>query len=56
MILTTVVAIFLLDWRLALLSLAVVPVMIVPLTPVGRAMFAVRKRTREQRDVIESLL
>src|SRR5579863_2486063 len=56
MILTTLVAIFLLDWRLALLSLAVVPVMILPLSPVGRAMFAVRKRTREQRDVIESLL
>ena len=56
MILTTLVAIFLLDWRLALLSLAVVPFMIVPLSPVGRAMFAVRKRTREQRDVIESLL
>ena len=56
MILTTVVAIFVLDWRLALLSLVVVPIMIVPLAPVGRAMFAVRKRTREQRDVIESLL
>jgi ATP-binding cassette subfamily B protein len=56
MILTTLVAIFLLDWRLALLSLAVVPIMIVPLSPVGRAMFAIRKRTREQRDVIESLL
>jgi len=56
MILTTLVAIFLLDWRLALLSLAVVPLMILPLSPVGRAMFAVRKRTREQRDVIESLL
>ena len=30
--------------------------MILPLSPVGRAMFSVRKRTREQRDVIESLL
>jgi ATP-binding cassette, subfamily B, bacterial len=56
MILTTVVAIFVLDWRLALLSLAVVPAMVLPLSPVGRTMFAVRKRTREQRDVIESLL
>ena len=56
MILTTVVAIFILDWRLALLSLIVVPIMIVPLSPVGRVMFNVRKRTREQRDVIESLL
>jgi ATP-binding cassette subfamily B protein len=56
MILTTLIAIFLLNWRLALLSLIVVPIMILPLSPVGRAMFSVRKRTREQRDVIESLL
>ncbi len=56
MIATTLVAIFLLDWRLALLSLVVVPIMIVPLAPVGRTMFAVRKKTREQRDVIEGLL
>lgn len=56
MILTTIVAIFILDWRLSLLALIVVPIMIVPLSPVGKAMFAVRKRTREQRDVIESLL
>ena len=56
MIATTLVAIFLLDWRLALLSLVVVPIMIVPLSPVGRSMFAVRKQTREQRDVIEGLL
>jgi ATP-binding cassette, subfamily B, bacterial len=56
MIATTIVAIFILDWRLALLSLIVIPIMIVPLAPVGRAMYAVRKRTREQRDIIESLL
>jgi ATP-binding cassette subfamily B protein len=56
MIVTTLVAIFLLNWRLALLSLIVIPIMILPLSPVGRAMFSVRKRTREQRDVIESLL
>ncbi len=55
-ILTTVLAIFLLDWRLALLSLAVVPIMVIPLAPVGRAMYRIRKRTREQRDKIESLL
>ncbi len=53
---TTVIAIFLLDWRLALLSMAVVPLMVVPLAPVGRAMYRIRKRTREQRDRIESLL
>ncbi|PZR63082.1 MAG: ABC transporter [Candidatus Eremiobacter antarcticus] len=53
---TTIIAIFLLDWRLALLSMAVVPLMVIPLAPVGRKMYAIRKRTREQRDVIESLL
>jgi len=55
-ILTTMVAIFWLDWRLALLSLAVVPLMVFPLRPVGRAMYEVRKRTRQQRDHIESLM
>ncbi|HVA38613.1 MAG TPA: ABC transporter ATP-binding protein [Candidatus Dormibacteraeota bacterium] len=55
-ILTTLVAIFWLDWRLALLSLVVVPVMIIPLRPVGRAMYEIRKRTREQRDRIEGLM
>jgi ATP-binding cassette, subfamily B, bacterial len=56
MIVTTLVAIFLLDWRLALLSLVVVPVMVIPLGPVGRTMYNVRKKTREQRDHIESLI
>jgi ATP-binding cassette subfamily B protein len=55
-IVTTVIAIFLLDWRLALVSMAVVPLMVIPLAPVGSAMYRIRKRTREQRDRIESLL
>lgn len=55
-IVTTLAAIFILNWRLALLSLIVIPIMIVPLAPVGRAMYSVRKKTREQRDLIESLL
>jgi len=54
-ILTTVVTMFVLDWRLSLLALAVVPLMIVPLGPVGRRMYLVRKQTREKRDQIESL-
>ena len=56
MILTTLIAIFLLDWRLALLSLIVVPIMVIPLGPVGLTMYNVRKKTREQRDKIESLI
>jgi ATP-binding cassette, subfamily B, bacterial len=55
MILTTVVAMFVWNWRLALISLIVVPFMILPLGPVGRRMYDIRKRTREQRDTIESI-
>ncbi len=55
MILTTLVAMFIWDWRLALVSLIVVPFMILPLGPVGRKMYEIRKKTREQRDTIESI-
>ncbi|HZT13235.1 MAG TPA: ABC transporter ATP-binding protein [Candidatus Baltobacteraceae bacterium] len=54
-ILTTLVAMFAWNWKLALISLPVVPLMIVPLGPVGRRMYDVRKRTREKRDEIESI-
>ena len=46
---------FWLDWRLSLLALVVVPLMILPLSPVGRRMYQVRKLTRQKRDQIESL-
>jgi ATP-binding cassette, subfamily B, bacterial len=52
---TTVVTIFVLDWRLALVSLAIIPLMIVPLSPVGRRMYDIRKDTRKKRDEIESI-
>jgi ATP-binding cassette, subfamily B, bacterial len=52
---TTIVTIFILDWRLALLALVVIPLMIVPLSPIGRRMYDVRKKTRERRDEIESI-
>ena len=52
---TTVVTIFILDWRLALISLAIIPLMIIPLSPVGRRMYDIRKATREKRDEIESI-
>jgi ATP-binding cassette subfamily B protein len=52
---TTVVTIFILDWRLALVSLAIIPLMIVPLSPVGRRMYDIRKLTRRKRDEIESI-
>ncbi len=52
---STVGLIFFLDWRLALVSLAIVPLMILPLSPVGRRMYDIRKLTREKRDAIESI-
>ena len=52
---TTVVTIFVLNWKLALISLVVIPLMILPLSPVGRRMYDVRKLTREKRDEIESI-
>src|ERR1700681_4835743 len=53
--LTTVVTVFILDWRLALVALSIIPLMILPLSPVGRRMYDVRKLTREKRDEIESI-
>ena len=55
MIATTLVTMFVINWRLSLLAIAVVPLMILPLTPVGRRMYEIRKRTREKRDEIESI-
>ncbi len=55
MIVTTVIAMFVWNWRLALISLIIVPFMVLPLGPVGRRMYQIRKKTREQRDEIESI-
>jgi ATP-binding cassette subfamily B protein len=54
-ILTSIVAIAALDWRLAITSLLVIPLMILPMWPVGRRMYEVRKVSRERRDDMESL-
>ncbi|HEY9677830.1 MAG TPA: ABC transporter ATP-binding protein [Drouetiella sp.] len=55
MITTTLITVFVLDWRLALLSIGIIPLMIVPIWPVGRKMYDVRKKTRQKRDEIEAL-
>ena len=52
---STLVAMFVWNWRLALLSVVIVPLMIFPLGPVGRRMYDIRKKTREKRDEIESI-
>ena len=52
---TTAVAMLLANWLLALIAFAVIPFMVLPLSPVGRRMYDIRKLTREKRDAIESL-
>ncbi len=52
---TTAIAMFVWNWRLALISVAIVPLMVFPLGPVGRRMYQIRKKTREKRDEIESI-
>jgi ATP-binding cassette, subfamily B, bacterial len=54
-ILTTLVAIWFLNWILALLCLFLLPLMIVPIFPVGRKMYQMRKLTRKKRDEIQGL-
>ena len=55
LIATTLVAMFVWNWRLALISIVIVPLMVFPLGPVGRRMYAIRRKTREKRDEIESI-
>ncbi len=55
MITTTLVTVFVLNWKLALLSIGIIPFMIFPIWPVGRKMYEVRKKTRQKRDEIEAL-
>jgi ATP-binding cassette subfamily B protein len=52
---SVVVTIIVLDWRLAILSILLIPLMLGPLWPVGRKMYRVRKATREKRDELGSL-
>jgi ATP-binding cassette subfamily B protein len=53
---TTLVTIFILDWRLALLSVIVIPLMVLPLWPVGRQMYLARRKSREKNDEIQSAM
>lgn len=54
-IVTTIATIICLDWRLALLSIALIPVMVFPLWPVGRRMYDIRKKTRQKRDELQAV-
>lgn len=53
-IITTLIAIFALNIPLAIVSIVVVPLMVVPLWPVGRRMYDARKKTRTKRDQIQA--
>ncbi len=53
---TTIVTIAILDWRLALVAMAIIPMMILPLSPVGRRMYQIRGLTRVKRDEIGSIV
>jgi len=52
---TTLVTILWLDWRLALVSIVVIPFMIFPMWPVGRKMYEIRRTTRQKRDEIHAI-
>ncbi len=54
-LISTVIAMLYLDWRLALIALALLPFMIFPLWPVGRKMYKQRKETRQIRDQVANL-
>lgn len=54
-LITTIVAMFFLDWKLAFLALALLPFMIFPLWPVGRKMYKQRKVTRQIRDQVANM-
>ncbi len=52
---TTLVTILWLDWRLALVSILVIPFMVFPMWPVGRKMYEIRRTTRQKRDEIHAI-
>jgi ATP-binding cassette subfamily B protein len=53
---SAVVASFLIDVRLALLTIALVPLMLIPVPRVGRRMYAQRKGLRGTRDLLTAIL
>lgn len=52
---TTLVTLFVLDWRLAIASMLVIPLMVLPMWPVGRKMYEIRRTTRQKRDEIHAI-
>ncbi|MDI3328987.1 MAG: ABC transporter ATP-binding protein [Alicyclobacillaceae bacterium] len=55
-VITTVVTMFWLDWRLALLSLVILPLFIVPTRRVGQMSFRLKKKTQEKMADLSALM
>ncbi|MDI3256455.1 MAG: ABC transporter ATP-binding protein [Kyrpidia sp.] len=55
-VLTTVATMFVLNWRLALLSLVILPLFVAPTRRVGRMNFNLRKRTQEKLADLSALM
>lgn len=53
---STIIAMLVMDWRLTLISLAVLPFMIFPLWPIGQKMYVTRKANRKKRDELASII
>lgn len=47
---------FALDWHLTLLSMLIIPLMAIPLSPAGSKLFDLQKQAREQQDTLNSHL
>ena len=54
-IVSAVVAMLAISWKLALVALVVLPLMVAPLLPVGKRMYTVKKATREKRDEMQGI-
>lgn len=54
-IVTAVVAMLAISWKLSIVALVVLPLMVVPLLPVGKRMYVVKKATREKRDEMQGI-
>jgi ATP-binding cassette subfamily B protein len=52
---TTLVMMFTWDWQLAVIAVVAVPLMVMPLNPVGRRVYETRKKSRKKVDEIESI-
>lgn len=53
---SSIVAMFLVDWRLAIVSFLIIPLMLFPASAMGTRMYHARRSVRERHDVISTIL